>query len=382
MSFIFIVSCVPLAIWLALIGARGGFWRVRFLPATRPLRRAPEVVAIVPARNEAEHIADCVAALLSQEYPGEFHLIVVDDHSTDGTAQIAATAASQCDGSGRFTLVSARELPAGWSGKVWAQAEGLALADTRFPHARYALLTDADIIHADSVLHRLVATSETEGRDLTSLMVRLRCVSLPERVLVPAFVFFFAMLYPFSWVNDRMRRTAAAAGGCMLVRRSALKRIGGIVAIRDALIDDCALAGKIKQGGAIRLDLADDSASLRCYPHWRDIWQMVARTAYTQLNHSGWLLLCMLVGMGATYIAPVALALWAPQQAWPAALAWLVMACSYAPMLHYYRQSRLWAIFLPLVALFYVGATLASALRYQQGVGGQWKGRAQAPSRR
>jgi len=382
MSPIFIVSCVPLLIWIVLICGRGSFWRVRAVPAAPDPAVFPEVVAIVPARDEAEDIAQCVTALVTQDYPGSFHVIVVDDHSSDGTAQVALSAARACDRAHRLTLVAARELPPDWSGKVWAQAEGLELAGNRFSDARYAFLTDADIVHPQRVLRHLVALSEFETRDLTSLMVRLRCVSLPERALIPAFVFFFAMLYPFSWVNNPRRRTAAAAGGCMLVRCNAMRRIGGIAAIRQSLIDDCALAGKIKQAGSIRLDLADASLSLRRYDDWRSIWEMVTRTAYTQLKHSVWLLLGTILGMSVTYLMPVALTLSMPKTAWPASVAWLAMTGAYIPMLRYYRQNPLWAPLLPFVAVFYVAATLESAIRYRQGRGGQWKGRAQAPARR
>jgi hopene-associated glycosyltransferase HpnB len=209
-------------------------------------------------------------------------------------------------------------------------------------------------------------------------MVRLRCTALAERALVPAFVFFFAMLYPFAWVNDPRRRTAAAAGGCMLVRYRALVRIGGMARIASALIDDCTLAAAIKEGGSIRLDLAPESYSLRPYEHWSDIWMMIARSAFTQLRHSVWLLAGCVLGMLLTYAAPPLLTLAYPQTAWPAAIAWLLMTVAYLPILRYYRVNVLYALALPLIAAFYLGATLDSARRYWTGQGGQWKGRLQA----
>ncbi len=238
--------------------------------------------------------------------------------------------------------------------------------------------------YADAVA-QLVTRAQAEQRDLVSLMVRLRCDSFWEKALIPAFVFFFAKLYPFSWINDPRNRTAGAAGGCMLVRRDALEEAGGIESIRGALIDDCSLAAQIKHRGAgrhpIRLDLADRSVSLRPYDSWRDIWNMIARTAFTQLRYSPVLLLGTLVGMTILYLVPPVAALAYGARAWPAWLAWASMCTAYAPMLSYYRRSPWWAPALPLVALFYVGATFASAVRYWRGKGGQWKARVQAPVR-
>jgi hopene-associated glycosyltransferase HpnB len=263
-------------------------------------------------------------------------------------------------------------------GKVWAQAEGLCAARHAFPQARYLFLTDADIVHDRLALRRLVARAEGGRFVLTSLMVRLRCVSLAEKALMPAFVFFFAMLFPFRLVNQPGSPVAAAAGGCMLARADTLAAIGGIAAIKGALIDDCALAAAMKARGPIRLDFALHSFSLRGADGWSGIWNMIARSAYTQLRCSPWKLAGAVAGMLWLFAAPPALALAPAPAAWLARAAWLLMAAIYLPMLRYYRRSPLWAPALPLVALFYLGATLASAWRHRHGRGGQWKGRAQA----
>jgi hopene-associated glycosyltransferase HpnB len=384
-TVLFGLSLLSLAIWWVLLFGRGSFWRLRPAPpvAVEPREAWPAVVAVVPARNEADVIGEALASLVAQDYAGEFHVVVVDDHSTDGTADAARAAALALRGADRLSIVTAKPLPAGWSGKVWAQSQGIAAVTALGLHADYLLLTDADIGHPPDAVTQLVARAAKERRDLVSLMVRLRCDSFWEKGLIPAFVFFFAKLYPFAWVNDPRSKTAAAAGGCMLVARSALEEAGGIESIRAELIDDCSLAARIKHRGSgghpIRLDVAAQSVSLRPYDNPGEIWNMIARTAFTQLRYSPWLLLGTLVGMTLIYLVPpvVALALGAP--GWPAWLAWAVMCCAYAPMLRYYGRSPYWAPALPLVALFYVGATLASAIRYWRGKGGQWKARVQAP---
>ncbi|GLU33443.1 glycosyltransferase [Trinickia caryophylli] len=384
-TVLFGLSLLSLVIWAVLLFARGGFWRTRPAgPVSPPPGFAwPAVVAIVPARNEADVIGQALATLLAQQYEGEFHVIVVDDHSTDGTADAARAAALELGCPERLNVVAAEPLPPGWSGKVWAQSQGIDAAKALGLSADYFLLTDADIGHPPEAVAQLVARAAAEQRDLVSLMVRLRCDSFWEKALIPAFVFFFAKLYPFAWVNDVRNKTAGAAGGCMLVRRMALEEAGGIEAIRAELIDDCSLAARVKHRGAgrhpIRLDVADRSLSLRPYDSPREIWNMIARTAFTQLRYSPWLLAGTLAGMTIIYLVPpvVALVLGAP--GWPAWLAWAAMCCAYAPMLRYYRRSLYWAPALPLVALFYVGATVASAVRYWRGKGGQWKARVQAP---
>jgi hopene-associated glycosyltransferase HpnB len=344
----------------------------------------PAVVAVVPARNEADVIGAAVKSLIEQTYAGAFHVVVVDDHSTDGTADAARAAALASGMPERLTVIAAEPLPAGWSGKVWAQAQGVATVSTRGFPADYLLLTDADIAHPADAVTQLVARATAERRDLVSLMVRLRCDSFWEKALIPAFVFFFAKLYPFNWVNNPRNKTAAAAGGCMLVKREALEEAGGMASIRSALIDDCSLAARIKhrgQGGhPIRLDVAAKSHSLRPYDGPGEIWNMIARTAFTQLRYSPWLLAGTLLGMTVIYLAPPVVAVALGPLGWPAWLAWAAMCCAYAPMLRYYGRSPWWAPALPLVALFYVGATLASAVRYWRGKGGQWKSRVQAPA--
>lgn len=386
---LFGLSVLSLLIWGVLLFARGGFWRTRCAPPiareqTGAIETWPAVVAVVPARNEADVIGEAVTSLLEQAYGGEFHVIVVDDHSTDGTADCARAAALALGKPERLTVIKAEPLPAGWSGKVWAQSQGVAAIGSRGLTADYLLLTDADIAHPADAVAQLVARAAIEQRDLVSLMVRLRCDSIWEKALIPAFVFFFAKLYPFSWVNNPRNKTAAAAGGCMLVKRSALEEAGGMESIRAALIDDCSLAAKIKHRGqgrhAIRLDVAASSRSLRPYDGPGEIWNMIARTAFTQLHYSPWLLVGTLFGMGVIYLAPPVVALVLGPLGWPAWLAWGAMCCAYAPMLRYYGRSPLWAPALPLVALFYVGATFASAVRYWRGKGGQWKARVQAPA--
>jgi len=387
---LFGLAVVSLVVWCVLLFARGGFWRTRCAPpiaadALRAFDDAwPAVVAVVPARNEADVIGAAVTSLIEQTYAGAFHVVVVDDHSTDGTADAARAAALASGMPERLTVVTAEPLPAGWSGKVWAQSQGVATVNARGFPADYLLLTDADIAHPADAVTQLVARATIERRDLVSLMVRLRCDSFWEKALIPAFVFFFAKLYPFNWVNNPRNKTAAAAGGCMLVKREALEEAGGMASIRAALIDDCSLAARIKHRGqgrhAIRLDVAAKSHSLRPYDGPGEIWNMIARTAFTQLRYSPWLLAGTLIGMTVIYLAPPVVALTLGPLGWPAWLAWAAMCCAYAPMLRYYGRSPWWAPALPLVALFYVGATVASAVRYWRGKGGQWKSRVQAPA--
>jgi hopene-associated glycosyltransferase HpnB len=394
-----LIAWLSLLIWIVLLFARGGFWRAQPAPALSSTtihavgsaeiaRRGawPALVAVVPARNEADVIGRAVGSLLKQDYAGAFHVIVVDDHSTDGTAAVAVAAARDLGLEDRLTVLTAQPLPAGWSGKVWAQSQGIGAIDTLGLPAEFLLLTDADIYHPVDAATQLVARTILEDRDLVSLMVRLRCDSLWEKALIPAFVFFFAKLYPFAWVNDVKKSTSGAAGGCMLVRRSALVEAGGIESIRQELIDDCSLAERIKHRSGrndarpIRLDLADASESLRPYDSWREIWNMIARTAFTQLRYSPLLLAGTVLGMFVIYLVPPLFALGMGARAWPAWAAWVLMCVAYAPMLRYYRRPLLWAPVLPLIALFYVSATIGSAVRFWRGKGGQWKARVQAPT--
>ncbi|MCW5731041.1 MAG: glycosyltransferase [Alphaproteobacteria bacterium] len=378
------VAAISLGIWCYLLAGRGLFFRtIRESAHGLPeIVAPPQVVAIVPARDEADGIGETVRSLLRQTYRGDLQIIVIDDHSTDGTARIAANAAREVGGEDRLIVLTGRDLPRGWTGKVWAQAQGVDEAERRFPEARYLLLTDADIAHAPDSVAGLVARAEAGGLDLVSLMVRLASESFFEKLLVPAFVFFFQKLYPFAWVNRPGHPAAAAAGGCMLVRRQALRRIGGMSAIAGRLIDDCSLAAAIKRGGPVWLGLAHETRSLRRYRNPADVWRMVARTAYTQLDHSPLNLAAAALGMILTYLAPPILALvtWGEPSAFIGLLVWGLMCAAFLPMLRYYRLSPLWAAALPAIALFYLGATLDSGRRHWLGRGGEWKGRVQVRS--
>jgi hopene-associated glycosyltransferase HpnB len=375
------IACLAALAWLYLLCARGGFWRVR-APEIARRGRAAEVIAIVPARDEAAVIGAAVGSLLDQDHAGALHIVVVDDHSTDGTAEAAIAAATARGMRDRLEVVTGAPLPDGWTGKVWAMAQGAERAAALAPKADYFLFTDADIAHARGNVGDLAARAEREGLALASLMVLLHCRSAAERALIPAFVFFFAMLYPFAWVADPLRSTAAAAGGCMLVRRTALERAGGLAAIKGALIDDCALARILKPQGPIRLDLTQDAHSLRGYPGFADIWRMIARTAYTELKYQPVRLLGAVLGMGVVYVAPPLLTLFGHGAAfWLGLAAWLMMMVAFWPMVRFYRLGRWRAATLPLVALFYLGATVDSARRHWRGRGGEWKGRVQAPDR-
>jgi hopene-associated glycosyltransferase HpnB len=320
---------------------------------------------VIPARNEARVVGQAVASVARQDYAGPFEIFVVDDHSTDGTAEAARSA----------RVIEAGPLPEGWTGKVWAVSEGVRAAGAFRPD--YYLFTDADIVHAPDNLGRLVALAEVGGYDLVSLMVLLRCETLAERALIPAFVFFFLKLYPPRWIASTGHTTAGAAGGCILIRREALERVGGVAAIRGKLIDDCALARAVKRsGGRIWLGLTRATRSIREYGTFGEVGSMISRTAFTQLGYSPLLLAGTVAGMFAIYLLPPVLAM--GFRAWPAALAWVIMMAVYAPVLRLYGRSLAWAPVLPLVALFYTAATVNSAWRYWRGQGGEWKGRAQA----
>lgn len=371
-------------IWSWLLFARGGFWRARERDdregPPHPLRGVwPAVVAVVPARDEALLIAETLSSLVRQRYPGPLSVILVDDHSTDETAACARQAAAAAGGAERLTVLAGAALPPGWSGKLWAVAQGVCHAERLPQPPEYLWLTDADIAHEPDALTALVTRAQQGGLVLTSLMVKLRCESLAERALIPAFVFFFQMLYPFRWVNCRKQPTAAAAGGCMLVRRDALAAAGGIEAIRGALIDDCALARRMKAHGRIWLGLTGRAHSLRAYPRVRDIRRMVARTAYVQLRESPLLLAAAVLGMAVTYLAPPLIACFAEGAArLPAVVAWAMMAVAYQPTLRLYGRSWRWGPALPAIATAYLLFTLDSAWQHWRGVGGMWKGRAHA----
>jgi len=369
--------------WLYLLLGRSAFWRADqrlevILPPAYGIW--PAVVVVIPARDEAPYVGAAVASLLRQDYPGSLRIVLVDDGSTDGTAEAARTVAREAGAGDRLTLVESAPLPPGWTGKMWSVAQGVARARELAPDATYLLLTDADVVHQSGNLGRLVGKAEANQLDLVSLMVRLHCVGAAERLLIPAFVFFFQKLYPFPAVNDRRARTAAAAGGCMLVRAEALARAGGIEAVKGELIDDCALARRLKPAGGIWLGLSGRTRSIRPYDGLAGIWRMVARTAFTQLRHSLPLLALSVVGMVLVYLVPplaVARGLWTAD--WPALalglLAWALMARAYAPTLALYGQPWPRGLLLPAAAVFYLLMTLESAWRHLRGQGGGWKGR-------
>jgi len=371
------LAAVPLGIWVYFLVARGGFWRMREEPALPASGDAPGVTAVVPARNEAAVVEAAVKSLASQRGLGNFSIVLVDDASEDATAEIARGAAPRS----MLRVSAARPLPSGWTGKMWAVSEGVRAAGA----PEYLLLTDADIVHPPDSVAALVARARAGGYDLVSCMVRLRCRSAAEQTLIPAFVFFFFLLYPPAWIASTRHTTAGAAGGCILIRRDALERIGGIERIRGEVIDDCALAREVKRsGGKVWLGLNGAAISVREYGTFAEIGRMVARTAFTQLGYSAWVLLGTVAGLLITYLAPPALTLFAPPGP-PRAMggaAWLLMAALYLPAVRYYRQPWFWAPLLPAIATFYLGATLWSAASYWRGRGGMWKVRAAAPSTR
>jgi hopene-associated glycosyltransferase HpnB len=306
-------------------------------------------------------------------------VIVVDDQSRDATAQVAREAATKLGKADRLIVLSGRALPAGWTGKLWAQQQGVALVD-ELPHPPdYLLFTDADIVYGPDALQHLVARAQAMGLVLTSLMVKLRCSSVSERVFIPAFIFFFQMLYPFAWANNPRSATAAAAGGCMLLRRDALREAGGMAAIRGALIDDCALAKLLKAQGPIWIGLTERVRSIRAYPSVADIRGMVARTAYAQLRYSPLLLAGTILALILTYLAPVALTFFAGGIAqFIGIFTWLLMVLAFRPTLRFYGLSMLWGLALPAIAALYMAFTVDSAYQHARGRGGMWKGRAQA----
>ena len=375
------IAALALAIWLYLICARGGFWLCRerddVLPAVPP--RWPRGTAVVPARNEAEGIAESIGSLARQDYPGPFSIVLVDDDSEDDTAELARRVAAGIGADRGFALISSRGLASGWTGKLWAVRQGVEAANNAVEPPDYLLLTDADIVHTPDSVRALVTRAESGKYVLTSLMARLRCQSGWERSHVPAFVYFFQMLYPFAWVNDAKNATSGAAGGCMLVRGEALKRAGGIESIRDALIDDCSLAEKMKAVGPIWLGLTDRVLSIRRYDDFDEVRKMISRSAYAQLKYSPLLLAGVTLGLALTFLAGPLLALFGDGIARILGLlTWALMAASFQPMLRFYRLSPLWGLVLPAIAVAYMLYTLDSAYRYMRGQGGNWKGRVQA----
>jgi hopene-associated glycosyltransferase HpnB len=373
-----VLGGVALAAWAWLAVGHGWFWSVR--ASLPPLELAPashtRVIAVVPARDEAETIGRAIDSLLVQQ-GCDLQVILVDDGSTDGTAQFARDAALAAGRAAQLTVLTGKPLAAGWTGKLWAVQQGIETASTTRPE--WLLLADADVAQGPNTVSGLLALAEAGRYDLASYMVRLNCESAAEKLLIPAFVFFFFKLYPPRWTRDRRLSTAGAAGGCLLVRRAALENGGGIAAIRSAIIDDCALARLIKKnGGRVWLGLGSESLSLRRYPRFADVEAMIARTAFYQLNHSALLLAGTTIGMAVLYLAPLVLFLSAPRI--PALLgagAWALLTLLYLPMVRYYRLRSWRALTLPLAALFYLSATIHSAIKYWAGSGGEWKGRRQ-----
>jgi hopene-associated glycosyltransferase HpnB len=372
-----VLGCAVLVVWFFLIAARAGFWRSAIRDEDGPAPSDwPPVTAVIPARDEAEGIGECIACLVQQDYQGPFSIILVDDQSSDGTAEIAQRAAIVAGFAESLTILAGKALPSGWPGKPWALKQGTEHAQEGSPI--YLLLTDGDIVLSTDMLSRLVAKAHANGPALYSVMAKLRCASLAERALVPAFMFFFQMLYPFAWVNRPESRTAAAAGGCMLVRLDTLRAAGGIDSIRDALMDDCALANKLKRLEPIRLALTDRVHSTRAYPRLRDFRRVIIRSAYAQLCYSP-LPLLLATSMTIAYLSPVILTLFGRGTAQVLGiLVCTIIAIAFQPTLRFYRLWPLCGTLLPAIALVDTAFTLDSAYQHAHGAGGLWKGRVQA----
>jgi hopene-associated glycosyltransferase HpnB len=369
------LAVLALFIWIYLAGFHGGFWSAGEREGGGATPEVwPRVVAVIPARDEAEGVGETIKSLLTQDYPGPFSIVLVDDESTDGTADVALSAAAATSRGDRLTVVHGAPRPSGWTGKLWAMKQGVDHAEAAQP--QFLLHTDADIVYAPDVLGRLVSQAIEEGLALSSLMAKLRCESFAEQALIPAFIFFFQMLYPFAWVSDPRHKMAAAAGGCMLVRRDALLSAGGIEAIRGSLIDDCALARVLKRQGPIRLALSERVSSIRAYPEMGEIRRMVARSAYAQLRYSPLWLAGTIAGLALVYLVPVAATLFGHgATAVCGGLAWLTMAIVFQPTLRFYRVAPIWGPLLPAIAFLYMTFTLDSAYQSWRGRGGLWKGR-------
>lgn len=372
-------GAVSLLIWIYLLGFRGGFWCVsRHLPLPAP-RKTPErrIAVVIPARNEAAVIGQAITSLLQQQFPSPLHIFIVDDASTDGTADVAALTAERAGLRESLTIIPGKPLAPGWTGKLWALQQGVDAALNIAPD--YLLLTDADVVHGRNSVPELVDIAEDEARDLASYMVKLACNTFAEKALIPAFVFFFLKLYPPAWIASKRLKTAAAAGGCILIRTEALQRIGGLESIRTEIIDDCALARQMKRaGGQLSMALTSSTVSIRSYGTFAEIGRMISRTAFNQLRHSSLLLIATVFGLFVTYLLPLLLLLAGERSAMILGLsAWLLMSVAYLPMVRFYRSSMVWSLSLPLIATFYLGATIHSAVQYWRGFGGEWKGRVQ-----
>ena len=376
------ISLLSLFIWLGLLLFWGKFWLgVRLSPQKATLDSYPNVWAIIPARDEAEVIASSLASVLEQDYPGNLAVVLVDDNSSDNTSSVARQTANRLNKTAQFHLISGQPLPSGWKGKLWALSQGIDYVSQQNLTPDYFLLTDADIKQDCSNVTQLISLGETEDLDLVSLMVLLRCESVWEKLLIPAFVFFFQQLYPFKLANNPQSKIAAAAGGCILIKATMLEKIGGIASVKDALIDDCTLAKKVKSnGGKIWLGLSQTTISLRPYDSLKSIWDMVARTAFNQLNYSWLLLIGTVFGLVLVYLVPpLALIGGIFQQNITLLIiggtTWCLMSLAYFPTIKLYQLSPLWSFVLPLIAFFYGLMTIDSAIQHLQGKGGFWKGR-------
>jgi len=371
------VATLTAVTWSYLALARGSFWRTKNVKpdASEKVGFSGGVVAVVPARNEAELIGPVVKSLLNQDMA--MPVVLVDDESTDGTADVARRASEKAGKADALIVIQSKPLPAGWTGKLWSMHQGIERARALNP--TWLMLADADVLHGPETVANLGLIASHGPYDLVSFMVKLHCESLPEKLLIPPFVYFFFMLYPPAWIRDTRGSTAGAAGGCMLVRAETLERAGGLESIRGAVIDDCSLARLLKQSdGRLWIGLTDQSQSLRRYETFSDVEHMISRTAFNQLKHSSLLLLCTIAGMVITYLAPPLLLLTSSRPAiLLGAAAWAAMTITYSTIVRYYRLNPAWALTLPLAALFYLVATVHSAVKYWNGSGGDWKGRAQ-----
>jgi hopene-associated glycosyltransferase HpnB len=372
---------LSLLIWVYLVLARGGFWRIDpAVPAQDVNTNPVHVAVIIPARDESDVVGRTIRSLLQQTGAHRIHIFLVDDASTDGTAQAAHEAAITANRTQDLTIVPGSPLPSGWSGKLWAMQQGVQQAANTAPE--FFLFTDADIEHAPDSVTTLVSIAQSGPYDMVSFMVKLHCQSVAEKLLIPAFVYFFFKLYPPAWIANPHRSEAGAAGGCILIRPAALEKAGGIAAIRQEVIDDCSLAARVKSnGGRLWLGASATTHSIRPYEGFAGIGRMISRSAFNQLRHSTLLLFFAMLGMAITYLLPPMLVV-AAHRLVPAALAGaacLLMMVSYWPVLRLYRLNPLWALALPVAAVFYVGATFHSAWKYWSGQGGEWKGRIQDP---
>jgi hopene-associated glycosyltransferase HpnB len=378
----FIIAIACLLIWLGLLLFWGQFWLgVRLSPSQKTLKSYPNVWVVIPARDEADVLANSLKSVLQQNYAGNLAVALVDDNSSDDTAKIAQKTANKLEKTPQLHLISGQTLPSGWKGKLWALEQGINYAKEQVIKPDYILLTDADIHHHNSNLTELITKAETEQLDLVSLMVLLRCQSFWEKLLIPAFVFFFQKLYPFKLANNPNSFVAAAAGGCILIRANTLEQIGGVASFKNALIDDCTLAKKVKKNqGKIWLGLTQKTISLRSYDSLKSIWDMVARTAFYQLNYSWLLLIGTIFGLFFVYLIPLLAIIWGiVYQDITITSVGLITYClinvAYFPTLKLYQISPLWSCLLSAIAFLYGLMTIDSALKHLQGQGGSWKGR-------